>query len=155
MAKSEEHSSDHAVEVLKAVGNRIREARSRAGLTQKDLGAKAGHTQSYIYEVETGRTNVTLRTLANLADALGMEVRDFFLESRSAPLSVAGLERLLEVWGRIAALLADRQKQDAELLAELLAELRALADLRSGLERALTSKHSSGAGAASTGEKDG
>ena len=155
MAKSEEHSSDHAVEVLKAVGNRIREARSRAGLTQKDLGAKAGHTQSYIYEVETGRTNVTLRTLANLADALGMEVRDFFLESRSAPLSVAGLERLLEVWGRIAALLADRQKQDAELLAELLAELRALADLRSGLELALSSERSSGAGVALTRAKDG
>ena len=155
MAKSEEHSSDHAVEVLKAVGNRIREARSRAGLTQKDLGAKAGHTQSYIYEVETGRTNVTLRTLANLADALGMEVRDLFQEGRSAPLSVTGLERLLEVWGRIAALLADRQKQDAELLAELLAELRALADLRSGLELALSSERSSGAGVALTGAKDG
>jgi transcriptional regulator with XRE-family HTH domain len=151
MAKTEERSSERYDDVLRTVGDRLREARVRAGLTQKQLGDRAGAKQSYIYELERGRTNITVNTLVKMADLLGMDARDLLPQTGPAPLSLVVLERLLEVCERIAALLSARQRQDAELLEAF----RAFADLRVDFESALKSEHSSGEGAAFTPKNDG
>jgi len=57
-------------------------------------------------------------------------------------LSLVVLERLLEVCERIASILSDRQKQDAELLTAF----RAFVDLRSDFESALKSERARGDG---------
>ena len=49
---------------------RIREARKRAGLTQEQLAAKAGITQSHLSRLELGKYVPTLATLERLARAL-------------------------------------------------------------------------------------
>jgi transcriptional regulator with XRE-family HTH domain len=149
MAKTEEDSSDRYDEVLRAVGSRLREARIRAGLTQKELGDKAGSKQSYIFVLETGGANITLRTLAKMADLLGIEIRDLLPERKSAPLSAASVQLLVGVYERIAALLSERERHDARLLAEL----RAFADLHSGIERALKPESAPNDGAASPPEE--
>jgi transcriptional regulator with XRE-family HTH domain len=142
MAKTDEHSSARYDDILQTVGNRLREARTRTGLTQKQLGDRAGVKQSYIFELERGRTNITLNTLVKMADVLGMDVRDLLPQTGPAPLSLVVLERLLEVCERIASILSARQKQDAELLAAF----RAFADLRSDLESTLKLERPAGAG---------
>ena len=142
MAKTDERSSARHDDILKAVGNRLREARGKAGLTQKQLGDRAGVKQSYIFELERGRTNITLNTLVKMADVLGMDIRDLLPQTGPAPLSLVVLERLLEVCERIASILSDRQKQDAELLTAF----RAFADLRSDFESALRSERPRGEG---------
>jgi transcriptional regulator with XRE-family HTH domain len=52
--------------------------RKLRGLTQEQLAAEAGLDRVAIANIETGRRNPTVMTLFKLADALGVEVKDFF-----------------------------------------------------------------------------
>ena len=150
MAKSQERSSERYDDVLRTVGDRLREARARAGLTQKQLGDRAGVKQSYIYELERGQTNISLNTLVKMADVLRMDVRDLLPQTGPAPLSLVALDRLLEVCERILALLSARQRQETELLGAF----RSFADLRSEFESALKSEHPPGEGIAVSPKND-
>lgn len=62
----------------KFIGSRIRMARSEAGLTQVELGARIGRSQGIINKMETGEIGATLENLYNLSDALNRPVT-FFL----------------------------------------------------------------------------
>ena len=55
-------------------GENLRTARLIAGLSQAELAARAGLMQQYLSKVETGHKNVTLRTIAVLAKAVGRDV---------------------------------------------------------------------------------
>ena len=59
------------------IGEQIRSRRIGVGLTQKQLAAKAGITQSVLSRIESGKGNPTLSLLEELAAALGtsMEIR--------------------------------------------------------------------------------
>ena len=52
----------------------LREARMRAGLSQRDLAKKAGTAQSVIARIERGQTSPTLETLERLLAAAGVEL---------------------------------------------------------------------------------
>ena len=52
----------------------LREARMRAGLSQRDLAKKAGTAQSVIARIERGQTSPTLETLERLLGAAGVEL---------------------------------------------------------------------------------
>lgn len=56
------------------VGQRLRQARLDAGLTQTEVAAQIGTSTSYISEIENGRHNVTMDTLDAIAAAIGVEV---------------------------------------------------------------------------------
>jgi transcriptional regulator with XRE-family HTH domain len=53
----------------------VREARSRAGLTQRELAARAGTSQSVVARVEAGQTRPGSGTLRQLLEAAGFELR--------------------------------------------------------------------------------
>lgn len=58
---------------LVAVGARVRAARQRAGLSQRDVESRAAMSQSTLHRVEAGkRTNVTVSELDRLAQALNV-----------------------------------------------------------------------------------
>jgi DNA-binding XRE family transcriptional regulator len=59
----------------------LRRIRRMRGLSQLDLAALSGVSQYTITEVETGRREPRPSTLRKLADALEVEVADFFQES--------------------------------------------------------------------------
>ncbi len=50
-------------------------ARSRAGLTQEELAARMGTTQSVIARLESGRAKPSTRTLERYARATGSKLR--------------------------------------------------------------------------------
>ncbi len=52
--------------------------RKMRGLTQEMLAAEAGLDRVAIANIETGRRNPTVLTLFKLADAMDVEVKDFF-----------------------------------------------------------------------------
>ena len=52
-------------------GSLLRQARQRAGLSQVELAAKAGVTQSVISAYESGHRQPSLPTLAALIEAAG------------------------------------------------------------------------------------
>ena len=70
--------------LLKFVANQVVSARQRLGITQDQLAEKAGCAPLTVTNVESGRRNVTLRSLSLLANALEIDVRDLFPPTRSA-----------------------------------------------------------------------
>lgn len=58
-------------------GDRIRELRERAGLTQEELGRRVGTTKQTIFKYETGKIgNIPYSRLLDIATALGAEPWD-------------------------------------------------------------------------------
>lgn len=57
-----------------SIGDQIRERRRKAGLTQKQLAARAGITQAVLSRVESGAGNPTLALLEELAFALDLRL---------------------------------------------------------------------------------
>lgn len=83
-------------------GNRVRELRTRAGLTQRELAARCGggFVLQRIGEIERGEANCTLQTIAALCKGLGCEPLELFLfhlgKSDRAP--TLPNRRLLDIW---------------------------------------------------------
>ncbi len=60
------------------VGALVRHHRERAGLTQTELADRANKSLETIGKVERGAVAPSFDTLAELAEVLGVPVRDFF-----------------------------------------------------------------------------
>ena len=74
MAKpSPTHSGDH---LLVTLGKTIRRTRKALGMSQEGLALAAELDRSYVGGLERGEHNLTLISLARVAKALGVEVRD-------------------------------------------------------------------------------
>ncbi|WP_447979982.1 helix-turn-helix domain-containing protein [Candidatus Nitrospira bockiana] len=58
------------------VGRRIRLLRLHAGLTQEQLGERAGLHPTYLGGIERGERNVSLKTLAKVASALQVPLKN-------------------------------------------------------------------------------
>ena len=56
-------------------GQRLREARIAAGITQQELASRIGMQRSHLSEIESGQQNVTLRSMTALAQALGLQIQ--------------------------------------------------------------------------------
>ncbi|HZK54912.1 MAG TPA: helix-turn-helix transcriptional regulator [Desulfosporosinus sp.] len=56
------------------IGARIRQSRKQKGMTQTKLAENAGISRSYLADVEADRYNPSLKTLLELAQALGIAV---------------------------------------------------------------------------------
>ena len=54
------------------------ELRESQKLTQKEFALKTGKTQSVIARIESGKSNVTIQTLADLAEESGKELNITF-----------------------------------------------------------------------------
>jgi transcriptional regulator with XRE-family HTH domain len=63
-------------EIVKIFGVNLRKFRHAKGLSQRGLFALSGIDNAMICRMENGEVNVTLNTLATLADALGVSVSE-------------------------------------------------------------------------------
>lgn len=59
---------------LRVLGERIRTARKRKGLSQERLALEAGIDRSFMGQVERGQRNVSFSTLCRLASVIGQDV---------------------------------------------------------------------------------
>lgn len=57
---------------------RIRELREAAGITQEELARSAGCTRATVSMLENSAGNTTTKTLAGIANALNVEIKDLF-----------------------------------------------------------------------------
>lgn len=60
------------------ISDRIRSLRVEKGLKQKDLAKMAGVAPNTLSRIEQGKFNPSLKTLSKLADALGINLSDFY-----------------------------------------------------------------------------
>lgn len=70
-ALKEESYKGYEYDIYKEIRELVITARERAGLTQKELAAKSGLTQSNISNIEKGVTHPTIDSLKKIADATG------------------------------------------------------------------------------------
>lgn len=63
------------------MGEKIKAARKKIGMTQEQLGEKTGLTKDYIGALERGKMkNPSLKTMKKLSEALDILIEDFFNE---------------------------------------------------------------------------
>lgn len=62
--------------LLDALGRRVRQRRLRESLTLRALATRAGISPRFLMDVEAGRGNISVRRLAAVADALGVELAE-------------------------------------------------------------------------------
>jgi len=66
-------------------GQRIKELRTIAKLSQEDLADHCGFARSYMSRIERGGANTSLDAIQKLADGLGVVVADLFTNSTPQP----------------------------------------------------------------------
>lgn len=71
-------ANDDFEQVLRAVGRRVAELRSAAGLTQEVLAEELGVSVTYLQRIEAGTENLTVRSLVRLAGHLSTSVANLF-----------------------------------------------------------------------------
>lgn len=65
--------------IYNLLGKRIREERIKLNLTQEQLAEKVDISTSYVGQIERGERNISLDTLINVANILGVTI-DFLLQ---------------------------------------------------------------------------
>ena len=92
-------------ELLLALGARIKRERRRRGMTQNDLGAKAGTHQSTISAVEAGDGDIRVGTLLKIAQAMELTITDLLPGYAKEPQAPEGsADALAEVLERLGAI---------------------------------------------------
>ncbi|MBR3664162.1 MAG: helix-turn-helix transcriptional regulator [Desulfovibrio sp.] len=71
----------------KELGERVKELRKQAGLTQEQAAEGAGISGKYLGEVERGEVNVSVAILSKLAEVFGIDISDFFRSQHLRPIS--------------------------------------------------------------------
>ena len=93
-----------------SIGIRIRRYRKERGLTQQTLAEISNQEPSNISHIERGATKLSLPTIVNIANALGVTVDDLLCDSLKA--SRASFSREME------ALLADCDHSELKIITE-------------------------------------
>lgn len=91
-------------DAIRPVGERLRELRIGRRLTLKEVARRAGLSESFVSQLERGRSGTSLKTLQGLATALGVELGDLFdahpadrarviRRAERAPISIGSLSK--------------------------------------------------------------
>ena len=86
---------------MKSIGERIKEARKSAGLTQLELAKKTELSRSYIGDIEKDRYNPSVSTLQLIAAATNTPLEDLLPSTKT--VSPAGRGVRIPVLGRVVA----------------------------------------------------
>ncbi len=65
-------------DIKRFIGNRIRELRKQRGLSQEELGYKAGLHLTHIGAIERGEKNWSIDTILKVARGLNVDIKDLF-----------------------------------------------------------------------------
>jgi transcriptional regulator with XRE-family HTH domain len=76
----------------------LKEARDRAGLTQRELARRAGTSQAMVARIERGQQSPSVATLERLVRACGLELRVETSGGDAPPAGPAALTERLLVW---------------------------------------------------------
>ena len=64
--------------ILKKLGERIKQLRKGAGISQEKLAELAGLDRTYINSVENGKRNISIINMEKICIALEISLSDFF-----------------------------------------------------------------------------
>lgn len=78
------------MEIRKRIGWNLRRLRNERAITQEDFATDSGFDRGYISGVERGVRNPSVLVLARIADALDVDVAEFFDAQRAERFSRGG-----------------------------------------------------------------
>jgi transcriptional regulator with XRE-family HTH domain len=100
------------VDVKELIGKQIKTLRQAKGLSQEELATMISMNSKYLSGIERGKANPTLGTLMKMADALTVDVSEFFsYEHEKMPQDLAQL---------ISGLIAQGDQSKLRLAAKVL-----------------------------------
>jgi XRE family aerobic/anaerobic benzoate catabolism transcriptional regulator len=82
--------------VLVALGERVRDARARRGITRRRLAADSGVSERFLAHLEAGSGNVSVLKLRRIAEALKTSFAELFAENNGRSVELELLTRFLE-----------------------------------------------------------
>ena len=100
------------------IGKRISNFRNKKGMSQEELGEKLNISREHISRIETGKRNLGLDALVDIANALGVSADDILVDSLDHHVSTADSE--------LHRLLLDCNKTEEEILTRNAKELKAI-----------------------------
>ena len=83
--------SDH----LRLLGDRVRQARARRGMSRKTLAQDSGVSERYLAQLETGQGNISILLLRRIAQALDLPLEVLVLEGPEPPIDLVHTLELL------------------------------------------------------------
>lgn len=86
---------DTADPYLKDIGDRVRAARARRGMTRKILARDSGVSERYLAQLESGKGNISILLLRQVAQAMNMSVSELVREGGEPPVEMTLLSGLL------------------------------------------------------------
>jgi transcriptional regulator with XRE-family HTH domain len=69
--------------LLNQLGSKIREIRKTKKMTQDDLAGKCNFEKGNLSRIETGQTNLTMRSLLKISQALEVPISELFVANES------------------------------------------------------------------------
>ena len=60
------------------LGNRLRELRSKTGLSKEKFALKISMDRTYYASVEAGKRNISIRNVKKIADGFGISLSELF-----------------------------------------------------------------------------
>ena len=73
---------------LQKLGERVREARARRGMTRRILARDSGVSERYLAQLETGQGNVSVLLLRQIGAALGIPLNDLLRDDDDLPVEL-------------------------------------------------------------------
>src|ERR1700732_5599477 len=93
-------TGDGEAAYLRALGERIREARARRGMTRKILARDSKVSERYLAQLEAGQGNISIALLRQIGHALGLPLGDLVREEPDRPVE---LTLLIQTLSRLPA----------------------------------------------------
>ena len=81
---------------LQVLGDRVKAARARRGMTRKILARDSGVSERYLAQLESGRGNISIALLRQVAGAMSMPIADLVREGADRPVELTLLMQRLE-----------------------------------------------------------
>ncbi len=88
-------ADDHG-EYLALLGERVRAARARRGMTRKILAHDSGVSERYLAQLEAGQGNVSIALLRRIAEAMSLPLGELVREGAERPIELTLLLQRLE-----------------------------------------------------------
>lgn len=82
------------------IGKKVKALRLASDLTQEELADRARLTKGFISQLENDQTSISVDSLSDILEALGITLSEFFSDSRDTKVVYSPSERVaVEGWG--------------------------------------------------------
>ncbi|MEE9443976.1 MAG: XRE family transcriptional regulator [candidate division Zixibacteria bacterium] len=82
------------------IGQKIKDLRLAAELTQAELADRAQLTKGFISQIENNQTSISLDSMIDILDALGMSIGEFFAQENEADRITFSRDDRVSISGR-------------------------------------------------------